>query len=65
MWKRTYEREALTPYERVLMQDDVPEEVKAKLRIEHAALNPVVLCREADRMKAELARRTRARRITK
>jgi len=64
-WKRTYEKVACTPYERVLMQDDVPEEVKARLRTEHEALNPVVLRREIDRMKAELARQIRARRITK
>jgi len=64
-WKRTYEHVAITPYERVLAQDDVPEEMKATLRAEHAKLNPVVLRREIDRMKAELARRIRARRITK
>lgn len=60
-WKRTFEKVVQTPYARVLAQTDVPEDAKAKLRAEHAALNPVVLRRKLDTLKDELGRKLRAR----
>lgn len=60
-WKRTYEKVALTPYARVLAQEDVPEEVKEKLRAEHNTLNPVVLRRKLATLKAELEKKLRER----
>jgi hypothetical protein len=43
------EKKALTPYERVLLRDDILEETKKALRREHERLNPLVLKREIDR----------------
>ena len=48
-WKIAREKKAMTPYQRVLSRDDVSEEVKRKLRIEHMKLNPLILKREVDR----------------
>lgn len=48
-WKITREKQALTPYARMLARSDVSEEVKAKLREEHAKLNPLLMKREIDR----------------
>lgn len=53
-WKITRERKALTPYERVLARDDVTEEVKTKLQIEHETLNPLILKREIEKRLAAL-----------
>lgn len=39
----------MTPYRRVLLRDDVSDEVKQKMREEHEALNPLILKREIDR----------------
>ena len=50
-YKRTYEK-ALTPYQRVLAHPKISEEVKTKLRLEHATLNPAVLLKEVWRLKA-------------
>lgn len=48
-WKVTREKTALTPYQRVLLRDDVSDEVKQKIRDEHERLNPLMLKREIDR----------------
>ena len=48
-WKIRREEKALTPYLRVLGREDVPKQVKEELRLEHEALNPLVLIREIDR----------------
>jgi hypothetical protein len=64
-WKRKFEKIAITPYARVLEQSDVPDSVKAKLREEHAGLNPVVLKRKLDTLKAELVRKLQVRGISK
>lgn len=58
-WKRTFEKEALTPYERVMRSTHVSQEHKEKVRAQHAALNPLVLKRELDRLKAELSTQLR------
>jgi hypothetical protein len=47
-WKITREAKAMTPYQRVLLRDDVSDEVKTKLRQEHEKLSPLVLKLEID-----------------
>src|SRR3989338_4860677 len=49
-WKVTREKVAKTPYQRVLERDDVSEDVKNKLRAEHATLNPATMKKEIDRL---------------
>jgi hypothetical protein len=41
--KRIYEKKPQTPYQRLLASADISEEQKAKLRAEHATLNPFAL----------------------
>ena len=40
---RIYEKKPQTPYQRLLNSADIPEATKARLRTEHAALNPFEL----------------------
>lgn len=47
---RQYEQTAKTPYTRILEHAAVLAVVKGKLRAEHAALNPLVLKKEIDRL---------------
>jgi len=47
-YKRKYEAKAKTPYERVLEHSAIPEAAKARLREEHAALNPLRLKKQVD-----------------
>lgn len=47
-WKITRETKAMTPYQRVLLRDDVSGKVKTKLRQEHEKLSPLVLKLEID-----------------
>ena len=49
-WKVTREKVAKTPYQRVLERNDVSEEVKNKLRLEHSKLNPATMKKEIDRL---------------
>lgn len=49
-WKVTREKIAKTPYQRVLERTDVSEEVKSKLRTEHASLNPATMKKNIDRL---------------
>ena len=49
-WKVTREKVAKTPYQRVIERDDVSEDVKDKLRTEHATLNPKTMKKEIDRL---------------
>jgi hypothetical protein len=49
-WKVTREKVAKTPYQRVLERGDVTEDVKNKLRAEHATLNPATMKKEVDRL---------------
>lgn len=56
-WKRTFEKTAKTPYQRVLEHSSVSEKDKEKLCKEHLALNPLALKRELDILKNELGRR--------
>ena len=41
--KRLYEKKPRTPYQRLLESGDIPEAVKARLRAEHAELDPFAL----------------------
>ncbi len=58
-YRRTYEKTAKTPYQRMLEHKDVDEKVKRKLKEEHATLNPLVLKREIDRILKKIMRKQR------
>jgi hypothetical protein len=53
-WKKKYEKVAKTPYQRVLENEHIPEDVKEKLRREHATLNPRTMITEIERLKKVL-----------
>ena len=53
-WKKRYEKVAKTPYTRVMEHPDISSEVKEKLRLEHAQLNPAIMKKEIERLKAIL-----------
>lgn len=48
---KKYEKKAKTPYQRILENEHISEEVKEKLRFEHERLNPLVMKREIDRLR--------------
>lgn len=48
-YKRTYEKVAKTPYQRILEHEKVSAEAKHKLRSKHERLNPLLLKQEIDR----------------
>lgn len=48
-YRRVYEKIAATPYQRTLMHKDVSAEIKEKLRLTHATLNPRLLHEGIDR----------------
>ncbi len=45
---RTFEKVALTPYQRMLERNDVSDDIKKKLREEHERLNPLLLKKKID-----------------
>jgi transposase InsO family protein len=47
--KKKREKTSATPYARMLLRTDVSESVKEKLRVEHAALNPLTMKVEIDK----------------
>lgn len=49
-WKVTREKIAKTPYQRVLERNDVSDDVKNKLRLEHSKLDPAMMKKEIDRL---------------
>ena len=53
-WKKKYEPVAKTPYQRVLENEYIAEEVKDVLRKEHATLNPLTMLKEIERSKKVL-----------
>ena len=53
-WKKKYEKIAKTPYQRVLENENISNEVKEKLQLEHQKLNPLVMKKEIDRLKKVL-----------
>jgi len=61
-YKRTYEKRAMTPYERVMTREDIEEDVKEKLRKEHETLNPLVLLRKIVTLKKKIYEITKATR---
>ena len=52
-YKRTYEK-AQTAYQRALLHPSISEEVKTRLRTEHATLNPLLMKKEIDRLKIKI-----------
>lgn len=48
-YRRVYEKIAKTPYQRILEHSAIDLEIKEKLRIEHAKLNPLILKREIEK----------------
>ena len=50
VYKRTFGK-AFTPYQRVLAHPKISDDVKEKLRTEHATLNPAVLLKEIGRLR--------------
>jgi hypothetical protein len=53
-YKKIYEKEAKTPYQRLLESPDVSEECKTELRRRAALLNPVQLKRSMDEARDRL-----------
>jgi len=53
-YKRTYEKRAMTPYERVMARNEVTEEAKEKLRKEHETLNPLSLLKKIATLKKKI-----------
>ena len=48
-YRRTYEKQPKTPYQRILEHPAIDESIKERLKKEHALLNPLVLKREVAR----------------
>lgn len=48
-YRRTYEKDPKTPYQRILRHTAVKKSVKERLRKEHALLNPLILKREIEK----------------
>lgn len=48
-YRRVYEKVAKTPYQRILLHSAMSAEVKEKLRMEHAKLNPLILKKEIEK----------------
>lgn len=52
-YRKKYDK-AQTPYQRVLAHKDISAEVKEKLRVEHATLNPLLLKKQVDMLIAKV-----------
>jgi hypothetical protein len=59
-YKRTYEKRAMTPYERVMARVDVAEHLKEVLRKEHETQNPLLLLRKIATLKEQIYRQQKA-----
>jgi hypothetical protein len=53
-YKRTYEKRATTPYQRVMAREDISEEIKETLQKGHETLNPLNLLREIATLKKKI-----------
>jgi len=53
-YRRVYEKVAKTPYQRVLEHPAISEEMKKRLHVEHATLNPLVLKRKIDVLRKKI-----------
>jgi hypothetical protein len=56
-WKRTFEKVALTPYQRVLESEHIADVMKQKLQQEHEVLDPLTLQKELATLKETLAKK--------
>ena len=63
-YRRTYEKIAMTPYQRVIVHPDISEETKQHLRIEHETLNPLRLKRKIDTLLSKIYSLQKANRAT-
>lgn len=61
-YRRTYEKRAMTPYERVLTREDIAEDIKEKLKKEHGILNPLSLLKKIATLKKEIYELTKTAR---
>jgi hypothetical protein len=52
-YKRTYEK-AKTPYQRMQDHPCISREIKEKLRVEHAPLNPLILLKQIEKLRTKL-----------
>jgi hypothetical protein len=59
---RTYEKRAMTPYERVMAREDVTRDAKEKLRILHETLNPLLLLQKIATVKEKIYQQQKASR---
>jgi len=53
-YRRTYEKVAKTPYQRVLEHPVISEAIKRRLRVERAALSPLILKRKIDELRKKI-----------
>jgi hypothetical protein len=53
-YKRTFEKRAKSPYERLIEHPDIPKETKDHLKQEHASLNPLLLKEQLDIMQKKI-----------
>jgi hypothetical protein len=58
-YKRTYEKIAKTPYERMCEHPAVSGDIKEKMRVEHERLNPLVLKKKIDTIIVKIMRKQR------
>ena len=63
-YRRTYEKIAMTPYQRVLKHEAISEETKQRLQTEHETLNPLRLKRNIDTLINEIYSLQKANRAT-
>lgn len=56
-WKRTFEKKAKTPYQRILERTDISKTIKKNLRDHHITLNPLELKKQLDILKEELGKK--------
>lgn len=61
-YKRTYEKRAMTPYDRVMTREDVSADAKEKLRKEHNTLNPLLLLAKIATLRKKINELTKASR---
>lgn len=61
-YKRTYEKRALSPYERVMARDDISFERKEPLQKEHGMLNPLILLQRIATLRKKIYELTKASR---
>jgi hypothetical protein len=57
--RKIYEKEGMTPYERVLARTDVSKEDKERLQLEHSLLNPFIMHEELHKLKHAILRLNR------